>query len=70
MVTIGTWYLGGLIFRMVINKQARRLHRRLMHQTFHPAAAKRFQPHEIKATHGLLRRMLDDPDNLIGNLRQ
>ncbi|KAF9457689.1 cytochrome P450 [Collybia nuda] len=46
-----------------------RFHRRLMHQAFHPAAAKRFRPHEIKATHGLLRRMLEEPHNLIGNLR-
>ncbi|TFK33958.1 cytochrome P450 [Crucibulum laeve] len=49
---------------------SKRKHRRLMHQTFHPTAARKFRPHEIKATHGLLRRLLESPDDLIGNLRQ
>ncbi|RDB18406.1 hypothetical protein Hypma_000372 [Hypsizygus marmoreus] len=46
-----------------------RQHRRLMHQTFHPTAALRFQPYERKATHRLLRRLLEEPDNLISHLR-
>ncbi|KAF9457683.1 cytochrome P450 [Collybia nuda] len=48
-----------------------RRHRRLMHQNFHPSAATRFRPHELKATHNLLQRLLDDPgvDGLIGHLR-
>jgi len=46
-----------------------RQHRRLMHRSFHPTASLRFRPHELKATHGLLRRLLDEPDNLIGHLR-
>ncbi|KAF8064878.1 cytochrome P450 [Lyophyllum atratum] len=46
-----------------------RQHRRLMHQSFHPTAALRFHPHELKATHGLLRRLLDEPDDLLGHLR-
>jgi len=47
-----------------------RQHRRLMHQMFYPAAALQFHPYEVKATHGLLRRLLDKPDDLIGNLRR
>lgn len=47
-----------------------RQHRRVMHQSFHPTAAARFRPTELKATHGLLRRLLDEPDNLLGHLRQ
>lgn len=43
-----------------------------MHQHFHPSAAIRFRPHELKATHNLLRRLLNDPgvDGLMGHLRQ
>ncbi|KAF8218550.1 cytochrome P450 [Tricholoma matsutake] len=47
-----------------------RQHRTLMHQTFHQTASMRFRPLELKAVHGLLRRMLEDPDDLIGHLRQ
>ncbi|KAF8068005.1 cytochrome P450 [Lyophyllum atratum] len=46
-----------------------RQHRRVMHQSFHPTAAVRFRPHELKATHGLLRRLLDSPDKLEESLR-
>jgi len=41
-----------------------------MHQTFHPAAALRYRPLELKAAHHLLRGMLEEPDNLFGNLRR
>lgn len=41
-----------------------------MHQAFQPAAAARFHPLELKATHGLLRQLLDEPNNLMGQLRQ
>ncbi|KAG6908818.1 hypothetical protein DXG01_003171 [Tephrocybe rancida] len=47
-----------------------RHHRRLLHHEFHSSAAMRFQPHEIRASHGLIRRLLESPDDLIGNLRQ
>ncbi|KAF8240485.1 cytochrome P450 [Tricholoma matsutake] len=47
-----------------------RQHRILMHQTFHQTASMRFRPFELKAVHGLLRRMLEDQDDLIGHLRQ
>ncbi|KAG5649112.1 hypothetical protein H0H81_006181 [Sphagnurus paluster] len=43
--------------------------RSMMHQQFHPNAATRFQPYELKACHGLLRRLLDDPTNLLEKLR-
>jgi len=46
-----------------------RKHRRLMHQSFHPTAAKEFHPHELKAAHNLLRRFLDHPEDVMGNLR-
>ncbi|GLB42757.1 putative cytochrome P450 family protein [Lyophyllum shimeji] len=47
-----------------------RQHRRVMHQSFHPAAAAKFHPTELKAAHGLLRRLLDEPDDLLSHLRQ
>jgi hypothetical protein len=60
------WYV-----RMkAILSRLRRQHRRVMHQSFHPAAAMRFRPHELKAVHGLLRGMLEEPDKLMGHLRQ
>lgn len=40
-----------------------------MHQLLHPTAALRFRPHELKATHHLLERLLNDPSDVIGNLR-
>ncbi|EKM82076.1 hypothetical protein AGABI1DRAFT_105435 [Agaricus bisporus var. burnettii JB137-S8] len=43
--------------------------RRLMHELLHPTAALRFRPHELKATHHLLERLLDNPKNVIENLR-
>ncbi|KAG6908815.1 hypothetical protein DXG01_003168 [Tephrocybe rancida] len=47
-----------------------RHHRRLLHQEFHSNAVTRFRPHELKATHNLLRRLLDSPDDLFGSLLQ
>ncbi|KAG6809315.1 hypothetical protein H0H92_000727 [Tricholoma furcatifolium] len=47
-----------------------RQHRELLHREFHPNAAMRFRPHELKATHGLLRRLLETPDDLIKHLQQ
>ncbi|KAL0949266.1 hypothetical protein HGRIS_009344 [Hohenbuehelia grisea] len=43
--------------------------RRLFHQEFHPTAARRFQPKELKATHELLGKLLNDPEDLEGHLR-
>ncbi|RDB21839.1 hypothetical protein Hypma_010803 [Hypsizygus marmoreus] len=39
-----------------------REHRRLFHHAFHPTASKLMHPNLLKATHGLLRRMLARPD--------
>ncbi|RDB17474.1 hypothetical protein Hypma_001603 [Hypsizygus marmoreus] len=39
-----------------------REHRRLIHQSFHPTAAKLFHPKLLKATHGFLCRILLRPD--------
>ncbi|KAG6899467.1 hypothetical protein C0993_010110 [Termitomyces sp. T159_Od127] len=46
-----------------------REHRRLVHQSFHPNAALRFRPQELKASRGLLRRLLKDPNDVLGHLR-
>ncbi|KAG6908819.1 hypothetical protein DXG01_003172 [Tephrocybe rancida] len=59
----------GLGFRRRLDG-IRRDHRRLLHHELHSSAAMRFHPHEIKATHGLLRRLLDSPDDLMEHLRQ
>ncbi|PPQ79328.1 hypothetical protein CVT25_002558 [Psilocybe cyanescens] len=47
----------------------RRQRRRLMHNSFHPVAATLFQPHLLKATRNLLKRYLDIPDDIVGNIR-
>ncbi|KAG5638039.1 hypothetical protein H0H81_002159 [Sphagnurus paluster] len=47
-----------------------REHRRCITREFHPNAAARFQPHVHKATHGLLRRLLDEHDDVLDSLRQ
>jgi len=39
-----------------------------MHQVFHTAAARNLRPYAYKSAHGLLRRFLKHPDNVIGNL--
>ncbi|KAG6867871.1 hypothetical protein C0993_009945 [Termitomyces sp. T159_Od127] len=44
--------------------------RRLLHRELHPAAAVRFHPHELKATRGLLRRLLVSSDDLMEELIQ
>ncbi|KAF9459105.1 cytochrome P450 [Collybia nuda] len=47
-----------------------RQHRKLMHQSFHPTASTRFHPHELRATHGLLRSLLDTPNDFMNHIRQ
>ncbi|KAG6902124.1 hypothetical protein C0995_004070 [Termitomyces sp. Mi166 len=49
---------------------SRRHTRRIMHRELHPSAVARFQPHELKASRGLLRRLLMSSDDLMGELRQ
>ncbi|KAF8650224.1 hypothetical protein AX16_005339, partial [Volvariella volvacea WC 439] len=46
-----------------------RQRRRIMHQSFHPTAVSRFRPQTQKATHELLRRLLDDPENFFTHVR-
>ncbi|KAJ3486355.1 hypothetical protein NLJ89_g11818 [Agrocybe chaxingu] len=47
-----------------------RRHRRLMHHAFHPSAALRFRPHTMRAARNLLNSFLDNPNDVLGNLRQ
>jgi hypothetical protein len=48
----------------------RRAQRKLMHQVFNATSAKNFHPHSLKAAHGLLRRFLTKPGDILGNLTQ
>ncbi|KAJ7251425.1 cytochrome P450, partial [Mycena rebaudengoi] len=45
----------------------RREHRRSFHSAFHLIAARRFRPQLVNASHGLLRRLLENPDDEIMN---
>ncbi|KAJ7251374.1 cytochrome P450 [Mycena rebaudengoi] len=40
-----------------------REHRRLFHSAFHVTAARRFRPQQVNASHDLLRRLLENPDD-------
>jgi hypothetical protein len=42
----------------------------MMQQTFNPSAAMHYMPLELKAVHGLLRRLVAEPDRLLAHLRQ
>ncbi|KAJ6521003.1 hypothetical protein DFH09DRAFT_1193421, partial [Mycena vulgaris] len=53
----------------VFNQLFRRVHRRLFHSVFHNETAQLFRPKELTATHELLRRILHNPDGLMGHLR-
>ncbi|KAM6492078.1 Cytochrome P450 [Amanita muscaria] len=46
-----------------------RAQRKLMIQVFHKTSTKNLQPHMLKATHDLLRRFVDSPNDIIGNIR-
>jgi hypothetical protein len=47
-----------------------RSQRKLAHQVFHPTASKNLRPHALKAAHSLLRRQLERPGDIMGNLHQ
>ncbi|KAJ7776522.1 cytochrome P450 [Mycena maculata] len=47
-----------------------RTHRRLFNQEFNTQSSLNFRPAERAASHGLLRRLLRDPDDFLGHLRQ
>ncbi|KAF5324171.1 hypothetical protein D9619_011321 [Psilocybe cf. subviscida] len=46
-----------------------RRHRRLMHNSFHPVAARSFRPHLLRITRNLLNRVLESPEGIIPNVR-
>ncbi|KAJ6579965.1 cytochrome P450 [Mycena vulgaris] len=46
-----------------------RSHRKIFHEAFNVGAAKHFYSQERAAAHGLLRRLLQDPHNVTGHLR-
>ncbi|PPR03343.1 hypothetical protein CVT24_012583 [Panaeolus cyanescens] len=46
-----------------------RAHRRLMHNSFHPTAALKFRPHELEASRVLVKRIYEEPDDLLESLR-
>lgn len=46
-----------------------RKHRRMFHQKFRPEAAVSFIPSQTKSVHGLLRDLLESPDDLFAALR-
>ena len=47
----------------------RKAQRKLMHQEFNSKASLRFDPYQLEATRRLLRRLLDDKDDFLGNMR-
>ncbi|KAJ7748918.1 cytochrome P450 [Mycena metata] len=59
-------------FSLVIMKYGPRwrTHRRLFNQAFSITTAKKFQPTELKATRGLLRRILHNPENFRQHIKQ
>jgi len=46
-----------------------RKNRRLMHHAFQLSAVQQFRPHSLKAARNLLRRFLEKPDDIMGNIR-
>ncbi|KAJ7250572.1 cytochrome P450 [Mycena rebaudengoi] len=44
-----------------------REHRRLVHSAFHGIAARGFRPQQVNASHDLLRRLLENPDDEVMN---
>ncbi|KAJ7251241.1 cytochrome P450 [Mycena rebaudengoi] len=44
-----------------------REHRRLVHSAFHVIAARGFRPQQVNASHDLLRRLLENPDDEVMN---
>ncbi|KAJ7251429.1 cytochrome P450, partial [Mycena rebaudengoi] len=50
-----------------VNTRYRREHRRLFHSAFHVIATRRFRPQQVNASHDLLRRLLDTPDDEVMN---
>ena len=57
-------------FTLFTSRKYRRKHRRIFHHAFHPAAAMQFRPHSLRAARNLLKRFLDKPNDILGNIRQ
>ncbi|KAJ7251389.1 cytochrome P450 [Mycena rebaudengoi] len=64
METHGELHAPRLIF---VDTRYRREHRRLFHSAFHSIASRRFRPQQVNASHDLLRRLLENPDEEIMN---
>ncbi|KAF8169161.1 cytochrome P450 [Mycena galopus ATCC 62051] len=47
-----------------------RIHRRLFNQALNFNAARKYRPHEVTATHGLLGRLLTEPEAFLAHFRQ
>ncbi|KAJ7251381.1 cytochrome P450 [Mycena rebaudengoi] len=46
-----------------------REHRRLFHSAFHSIASRRFRPQQVNASHGLLRRLLENPNEVMNHIK-
>ncbi|KAJ6622291.1 cytochrome P450 [Mycena sp. CBHHK59/15] len=57
------------ILRHNSQEHFRRSRRRLLHQAFNATASQEFRPKEILATHELLRRILQEPGDVMDHLR-
>ncbi|KAJ7252519.1 cytochrome P450, partial [Mycena rebaudengoi] len=55
------------VFDLLDQRSAMREHRRLFHSAFHSIASRRFRPQQVNASHALLRRLLENPDEEIMN---
>ncbi|KAJ7857081.1 cytochrome P450 [Mycena olivaceomarginata] len=55
--------------QIIVSHAARRAHRRILHEAFNIAAVKQFQPQKLAATHRLLRRILQDPRDIMDHFR-
>ncbi|PPQ76416.1 LOW QUALITY PROTEIN: hypothetical protein CVT26_013072 [Gymnopilus dilepis] len=61
--------LMGLDFNFAFMRYGQQKLRRLMHQHFHAGASSMLRPHSLKASRNLLYRFLDNPHDVIANLR-
>ncbi|KAJ4490644.1 cytochrome P450 [Lentinula aciculospora] len=61
--------LMGWNFSFGLMAYGRRAQRKLFQQEFHPQAAERFQPLEVRVTHQFLHRLLEDPKRYVHHVR-
>ncbi|KAJ7108017.1 cytochrome P450 [Mycena crocata] len=62
--------LMGWDFNVGIMYIRRRAHRRLFNQGFTPKASLKYRPKQLTATHSLLQRLIQTPDDFMGHFRQ